>query len=93
MRSLDTTLAAQLTANLIYPVQLVQLTFYSQTVYVWSGPGSLVWDGQTFTGVGSLGSVGAITEGIDVNALLSGYKLNRFSWLAGSDESSWELIC
>jgi hypothetical protein len=25
--------------------------------------------------------------------LLSGYKLNRFSWLAVSDKSSWESIC
>jgi hypothetical protein len=68
MRSLDPTLSAALTANLIYPVRLVQLTFKSQTVYLWSGPGSLVWNSQTFMGVGSLGSIGAITEGVDINA-------------------------
>ena len=55
-------------ANLCYPVRLVMLTFRSETKYIWSGPGDLVWDAQTFIGVGSLGSIGVINEGTEVNA-------------------------
>jgi hypothetical protein len=55
-------------AGLVYPARLVQLTFKSQTVYVWTGPGNLVWDGHTFLGVGTLGSIGTINEGVEVTA-------------------------
>jgi hypothetical protein len=47
---------------------LVQLTFKSETVYSWTGCGNLVWNGNTYQGVGSLGSIAAITEGVDINA-------------------------
>jgi hypothetical protein len=47
---------------------MMMLTFRSATKYIWSGPGDLVWDAQTFTGVGSLGSIGTITEGTEINA-------------------------
>lgn len=67
-RDLNSTLASTLTQGLIYPVRLVQLTFASQKVYAWSGSGNLVWGGNTFTGVGSLGEVGVITEGVQINA-------------------------
>ena len=36
-------------------------------------------------------SVGRLT--VVVTSLLSGYKLNRFSWLEGQGKSSWESIC
>lgn len=67
-RNLDPALAAAVQSGLIQPAILVQLTFRSQTQYVWSGIGPLIWNGLTFKGVGSLGSVGAITEGTEVNA-------------------------
>jgi len=67
-RELDSTLEAAMQASLVYPVRMAMLTFRSETKYIWSGPGDLVWDAQTYTGVGSLGSVGAINEGIEINA-------------------------
>jgi hypothetical protein len=67
-RNLDSTLEAAISQQLIYPVRLAQLTFASETMYIWSGPGTLVWDSLTFTGVGSLGSVGTISESVDINA-------------------------
>jgi hypothetical protein len=67
-RDLDPQLATGLSAGLIGPVILVQLTFRSQTCYAWSGVGTLVWNGNSFLGVGSLGKLGTITEGSDVKA-------------------------
>ena len=67
-RDLDSTLAAALPAGNISPAFLAQLTFRSGVAYVWSGVGDLVHGGHTYKGVGSLASVGAITEGVAVQA-------------------------
>jgi hypothetical protein len=52
----------------ICPVIMLVITFASQTCYVWSGVGELVYGGNTYLGVGSLGKVSTITEGIEVRA-------------------------
>ena len=67
-RNLDSSMSAALSAGLIIPVLLCQLTFRSATRYIWTGVGNLVWDAQTYSGVGSLGKIGAIQEGVDVQA-------------------------
>ena len=67
-RDLDPDLAAALSYGLIIPELLVELTFKSATKYVWSGPGNIVYDAQTYIGVGSLGKMGAVTEGVEVKA-------------------------
>jgi hypothetical protein len=67
-RELDSTYAAGLAAGTILPVRLVQIAFKSQTVYCWSGPGPLSWNGHTFLGIGSLGKISAVSEGVDVQA-------------------------
>ena len=67
-RELDSTYAAGLAAGTVMPVRLMQITFKSQVSYVWSGPGPLVWNGNTFLGVGSLGTISAISEVITTNA-------------------------
>lgn len=67
-RTLDSTLSASLTDGLIRPVILCLLTFRSGTEYVWSGVGPLVHDAQTYKGMGSLGSLGSINEGVEVKA-------------------------
>lgn len=38
------------------------------TVYLWSGVGNITWGGQTWQGVGGLGSITAIEEGATVEA-------------------------
>jgi hypothetical protein len=68
MRALDPNMQAALSAGVIVPAILCQLSFTSGTQYIWSGVGNLVWNGNTFTGVGTLGSIGAITEGTTVKA-------------------------
>jgi len=67
-RNLDATLAGALSAGLIQPAVLVMLTLQSGVEYVWSGIGDLVWNGITFKGVGTLGSIGPIGEGSAVKA-------------------------
>lgn len=67
-RDLDATYAGGLSAGVIMPVRLVMLTFASAVRYVWSGVGTLVWNGNSFAGVGSLGQVGSITEATGVEA-------------------------
>lgn len=67
-RLLDSTYAAALAAGTIRPFRAVQIGFRSQTVYAWSGVGPLVWNGNTFQGVGSLGNISAVQEGIGTQA-------------------------
>ena len=67
-RNLDPNLSAALSNGLIFPVLMVMLTFRSATRYIWSGTGTIVSNSQTFQGVGSLGQIGSISEGVDVNA-------------------------
>jgi hypothetical protein len=67
-RDLDSSLATGLAAGVIAPVFMAMLVFRSGTRYVWSGVGELVVDSQTYVGVGSLASIGAIAEGISVQA-------------------------
>jgi hypothetical protein len=68
MRNLDSTLAAHLNDGLIQPVIMAMLTFRTQTTYVWSGVGTLTYGGNNYLGVGSMGKLGVITEGVDVQA-------------------------
>lgn len=68
MRNLDTTFAAATVAPVLSPAILVLLTFATATRYVWSGVGQLVFNGNTYLGVGSLGSIGGISEGVGVKA-------------------------
>lgn len=76
MRNLSTAMKAAITANVVYPALLADLTFITGTVYVWSGIGDLIYNGHTYQGVGSLGEVGTITEGTSVEA--SGTTISLF---------------
>lgn len=46
----------------------VEATFLSGTVYLWSGMGSIVWNGQTWIGLGAMAAISAIEEGSTVEA-------------------------
>jgi hypothetical protein len=75
-RNIDAILAAGIVRSGWMPVVFVQLTFRTGIQYVWSGIGSFVWNGNTFTGVGSLGEIGDVAEGIDVKATGTSVKLS-----------------
>jgi hypothetical protein len=67
-RNLDPTMLTALSSGLISPVIMAILTFKSSTQYIWSGVGNLIYNGNTYIGVGSLGKIGAVSEGVTVQA-------------------------
>ncbi len=68
MRNLGAALATAASAGLIRPAVLAAIAFRSGVSYAWSGTGSLVYAGNTYLGVGSLGTIGTISEGTEVEA-------------------------
>lgn len=68
MRNLNSAMKAGLGGASVAPVVLVLLTFRTGVRFVWSGVGSLVYAGNTYVGVGSLGTISAVQEGTDVRA-------------------------
>jgi hypothetical protein len=60
-------LAATQSANL-RPAFFVEAHFVSGPIYVWTGRGSIAWGGQTWLGVGTLGTISTIEEGASVDA-------------------------
>ena len=67
-RDLSSDFIAALEALVIRPVFFVSIQFTSATTFLWSGIGDITWDGHTWTGVGSLGTISSATEVNDVSA-------------------------
>src|SRR4051794_36384879 len=59
---------AALASTNVRPAIFVAADFVDGTTYVWSGRGPIDWNWQTWTGIGSLGSVSTIEEGANVQA-------------------------
>lgn len=55
-------------AQVIRPCLFVQLQFKSETLYLWSGLYTTVWNGNTYFGAGSLLSITGISEDSTVEA-------------------------
>lgn len=76
-RSLTAGMVTEVTASVLEPIILMSGEFDSGDVNLWSGVGSIVWDGITFTGAGSLLGVKEIRESqtleaVNVDIQLSG---------------------
>ena len=54
--------------NHIRPALLAEIHFKSQTSYAWSGVGNLVYAGNTYLGVGSLGTISHVSAGVELAA-------------------------
>jgi hypothetical protein len=67
-RNLTSTQITNITSNVVCPVFLASIAFSNETVYAWTGVGPLVWNGNTYQGVGQFGSVSPIQESNDVTA-------------------------
>ncbi|MFZ0662534.1 MAG: hypothetical protein WAM66_07580 [Acidobacteriaceae bacterium] len=67
-RDLDSSMAAALPAGAIAPAVLAMIQFKSGTSYIWTGVGDLVYAGNTYKGVGMLGKLSSVVEGVDVRA-------------------------
>jgi hypothetical protein len=74
-RTIDTSTAAALLLNVIYPVFIIRLDIVNDPVYIHTGIGSLTFAGGsgydpnlvgfTFLGVGNIGEIGSVTDSID----------------------------
>ena len=68
MRGLSTAFVDEVSGPNFRPALFIRVDFVSGPVYVWQGVGPIVWNGHTFTGIGSLGSVSTIEEGATIEA-------------------------
>jgi hypothetical protein len=59
---------AAISSALLRPALFVQAGFTSGPLYVWSGMGPITWNGQVWTGIGTLGSISTIEEGSTIAA-------------------------
>ena len=82
-RSLSSGMQAVSTADVVRPIFLVRMVFDSgetpNELNLWSGVGDLTYDSETYTGVGDLLNISAVTETSDmqasgINVTLTGVK-------------------
>jgi hypothetical protein len=66
-RGFPTNVATALAQQHVAIVTFAKLEFPSGTVYVHNSLGTYTWDGQDWLGVGDLGSISQVEEGIDVS--------------------------
>jgi len=66
--TVTTAVSAELDKKKVTLVLLCSIAFETETVYAWSGAGKLVWNGNTYIGVGTFGQIGQINETVDVEA-------------------------
>ena len=62
MRALTAEMAQEISLRNVKPVLLAELQFDSGTLYMWSGNGTLTWDGNDYIGGGNLISVSSMEE-------------------------------
>ena len=67
-RAMSADYLAAIQSAALRPALFVEANFTSGPIYVWSGVGSIIWGGHTWTGLGSLGNVSMIEEGATVEA-------------------------
>ncbi len=67
-RSLHSDFTTAVQAGEINPVLLVKINTTGGDVLVWTGIGNLVYDGDTYVGVGTLGGVSPVDEKTDLTA-------------------------
>lgn len=62
MRDVTSGYQSAIEAGVVRPAFFVSAEFNSGSIYVWSGMGSIDWDGHTWLGVGTLGKISQIQE-------------------------------
>jgi hypothetical protein len=63
---MSSAMLAALQASALQLAILVEATFQTETIYIWSGTGSIAWNGQTWIGLGSLLSISTIEQGVQM---------------------------
>ena len=59
---------AALDASVLRPAIFVSMAFANETLHLWSGTGTVTWNGISWSGVGTLGSIASVEEGSTVQA-------------------------
>jgi hypothetical protein len=67
-RDLDALLAAEVAGNYVRPAFFVHCNFDSGALNLWTGMGSIIVGGRTYTGVGTLLDISGIEESTDLSA-------------------------
>lgn len=67
-RNLSASVISAITSDKIRPRVLAYFNFPSGAVRLWTGVGDLVWNSNTYTGVGTLGSVRPARGGTDLRS-------------------------
>jgi len=62
-------MVTEVTATLKRPILLAHFEFDSGSLRLWNGAGDLTWDGETWTGSGTLLKVSRVTETTDIRAV------------------------
>jgi hypothetical protein len=68
MRDITSQMAAEFSSAYVTPVVLADLVFDSATLYMWSGIGTLEWQGNSYLGGGNLIGISSIQESQDLQA-------------------------
>lgn len=63
----------------IRPIVFVKLEFDGGTEYVHNAVGTFTWGSQTWTGIGALGEIGALEEGLDLSPFGVTLQLNALN--------------
>lgn len=82
MRAMSTAMLAAFSGRELAPAIFLSATFNSGPVYLWTGYGPITWNGQTWLGIGSLGSIGMVDEGSTVEAKGIALQLSGFDPVA-----------
>lgn len=67
-RNIGTNLVEASQKSVVFPILMVEAEFDSGTTRLWSGVGDLQWNGETWTGSGSLLNIGSVEETMDIKA-------------------------
>lgn len=67
-RTLDAAVVAELSATVVRPILLVDLTFSDNTYHFWTGVGQITYNGATYVGTGALGKIEGLNESNQVEA-------------------------
>jgi len=68
MRDISANMATEFEGRNALPILLAQLEFDSGTLYMWSGLGDLVWEGNSYIGAGNLIGISTVQENQNLEA-------------------------
>lgn len=68
-RELTAAMLAQVQADKLYPIVFYEGEFASDTIRLWTGIGSISWNGYTWTGLGNLIAISPIKETTGIEAV------------------------